>query len=340
MQNFWQNLKKPFFILAPMDDVTDVVFRTMVNKISPPDVFFTEFTNVEGLQSPGRERLLPRLWFEKDQQPIVAQIWGQRPENYYQTAQELKKMGFSGIDINMGCPDKKVIKQGSCSALINNPKLAREIIIATQEGAGGLPVSVKTRLGLKNIQTEEWIGFLLSLNVEVLTIHGRTAKEMSAVPAHWEEIAKVVKMRNEMKSKTLIVGNGDVADYRDGLKKVEETEVDGIMIGRGIFHNLWAFAQNPEEFQDLRNSSKYMLTLLLDHARLFDKTWGKGKNFAILRKFFKIYVSGLPEAAQLRERLYQTENLAQVEEAVAEYLKNLSNTEPRVSLDTLPPAHI
>ena len=222
MSSFWINLKKPVLIQAPMEDVTDTVFRQIITKCGKPDVFFTEFTNVEGMCSPGRKQVGKRLKFTNIEHPIVAQIWGNNPKNYFETAKLIKKMGFDGIDINMGCPEKSVIKKGSCAALINNHSLAKEIILATRKGAGGLPISVKTRIGIKNIQTAEWASFLLKLKLDALIIHGRTVAEMSDFPAHWDEIGKVVKLRNELKIKTLIVGNGDVKDLDDAIAKYEK----------------------------------------------------------------------------------------------------------------------
>ncbi len=326
MKNLWQKLSKPFFVLAPMDDVTDVVFREIVCDTARPDVFFTEFTNVEALQSAGREVALRRLKFKPNQHPVVAQIWGKNPENFYKSAKDIVKLGFDGIDINMGCPEKNVVKNGTCSALINNPVLAAEIIAATKKGAGKLPVSVKTRIGFSKIQTEEWIGFLLKQDLAAITIHGRTRNEQSKVPAHWGEILKAVKLRDELGVKTLIVGNGDVTDYQEGIKKVKQTGVDGIMIGRGIFKDLWAFDKSSK-FK--MKSSKFMLQLLLKHARLFDKTWGNTKHFLILRRFFKIYVQDFPHAANLRNELMQTNNLKDVEQIVDDYLKRYNEQNER-----------
>jgi tRNA-dihydrouridine synthase len=296
MKSFWQLLPKPFFCLAPMDDVTDVVFREVVGKTYPPDVFYTEFTNVEALQSKGREKQIGRFKLTQLEHPIVAQIWGLNPENYYKTAKEIGELGFDGIDINMGCPEKGACKSGSCSALIKNPSLAKEIIEAVKKGAGGLPISVKTRLGYEKIQTEEWIGFLLNQDLDAIIIHGRTKKEMSKVEPHWDEIKKAVALRNKMGVRTPIIGNGDIENYEDGLAKSKETGVDGIMIGRGIFKDLWCFAPPGKKPTP---SIEEMFDLLLFHARLFIKTWGEDrknpeyKPFVILRRFFKIYVSGL-----------------------------------------------
>lgn len=305
MKNFWNDLKKPILIQAPMEDVTDTVFRQIITKCGKPDVFFTEFTNVEGLCSPGREKVGKRLKFTEAERPIVAQIWGNNPENYLETAKLIKDMGFDGIDINMGCPEKRVLKKGSCAALINNHPLASEIILATREGAGGLPISVKTRIGIKNIQTEEWATFLLKLDLDALIIHGRTVAEMSDVPNHWDEIGKVVKLRDVMKVKTLIIGNGDVKDLSDVMEKYEKYKVNGVMIGRSIFNNLWFFNKkiNPQKI-----SYQEKLKLLVEHITLFDKTWGKSKNFSTMKKFYKIYISGIPNASNVREELMKFKN--------------------------------
>ena len=209
--NFWQKMKKPIIALAPMEDVTDTVFRQIIIKSGRPDVFFSEFTSLDGIFSLGKEMVIKRFQFTEIEHPIVAQIWGMNPENYYKGAKLIKNLGFDGIDINMGCPQKKVVSHGACAALINNPNLAIKIIKATQKGASGFPISIKTRIGYKNIQTEEWITLLLKQNIDVLIVHGRTAKELSEVPNHWDEIEKARKIRDSLKVKTLVIGNGDIA---------------------------------------------------------------------------------------------------------------------------------
>lgn len=318
-KNFWQNLKKPFFALAPLDDVSDVVFRQVVVKTFKPDVLFTEFTNVDGLMSRGRDKLLPRFEFKPEQHPIVAQIWGKESENYTAVAEQLVELGFDGIDINMGCPERGICKNGCCSALINNPEKAKEIIDAVKRGAGDLPVSVKTRCGFNNWKTEEWFTFLLQQDLAAITVHGRIAKEMSTFPARWDEIAKVVQLRDQLAPQTVIIGNGDVQNYEDGLQKAKQSGVDGLMIGRGIFHDLWAFAPSDQK-PDL--TVKDRMDLLLWHARLFNETWGETKNFAILRKFFKIYASGFNGASDLRAKLMETENISQAEQVVQDFLNS------------------
>ena len=300
MKNFWNNLKKPILIQAPMEDVTDTVFRQIITRCGKPDVFFTEFTNVEGICSPGRDKVGKRLKFTDIEHPIVAQIWGNNPKNYFETAKLIKLRGFDGIDVNMGCPEKSVIKKGSCAALIDNHPLTKEIILATREGAGDLPISVKTRIGIKNIQTEKWIGFLLKMNLDALIVHGRTVAEMSDVLAHWDEIGKVVKLRDSLHLKTLIIGNGDVKTLSDAMEKYEKYKVDGIMIGRGIFNNLWMFNKNIDP---AKISYQEKLKLLIEHITLFDKTWGKSKNFSIMKKFYKIYITDVPNAGNFRMEL-------------------------------------
>jgi tRNA-dihydrouridine synthase len=239
----YHDLPKPFFVLAPMDDVTDTVFRRVVAECARPDLFFTEFVNVDGLQSPGRPNLLKKIAFTPSEQPLVAQVWGKDPENYYKTAQELAEMGFAGIDINMGCPAKTEVKNGCCAALINNRPLALEIIKATQEGAAGrIPVSVKTRLGFNEVDLS-WHELLLQQKLDMLTLHGRTRKEMSAVPAHWDLIGEVRKLRDQIALETLFVGNGDVRDRQHAEELAREYGLDGVMIGRGVFKDPFAFAR-------------------------------------------------------------------------------------------------
>ena len=310
-----------------MDDVTDVVFRQIIAELARPNVFFTEFVNVEAINSEGRDKQIGRLKFTKDQHPIVAQIWGLKPENFLKTATLVQKLGFDGVDINMGCPEKTVLKSGSGAALINNQDLASEIIRATKEGAPKIPVSVKSRIGVKKIQTEEWFSFLLNQDLAAITVHGRTASEMSKVPCHWDEIAKVVKMRNNLErslrslpiseaeivgpplvgGRTIIIGNGDVNNYADAIEKSKIYGVDGVMIGRGIFTDPAAFSPSA-----ITLSPEQRLDLLAKHTKLFGKTWGQTKNFAIMKKFFKIYCQGFPGAAELRAKLMETKSEEQV----------------------------
>lgn len=257
IKGFWETLPRPFFILAPMADVTDAAFRRLIAKYSRhgevgglpvrdrtqtggPDVFYTEFVSCEGLLREGREILAYDLIYTENERPIVAQIFGSEPEHFYKCARLMKEKGFDGIDINMGCPDKSVEKQGAGAALTKDAKRAREIVRATQEGAPDLPVSVKTRLGYTQMTYNEWIPEVLKEEPAALIMHARTRKEMSDVPAHWEEMEQVVDIAKD--SETLVVGNGDVKDLSDARQKVRETGVDGVMLGKAIFGNPWLFS--------------------------------------------------------------------------------------------------
>lgn len=302
MSNFWQNLPKPFVCLAPMEDVTDFVFRELVANFLPrPDVFFTEFTSADGLCSKGKDKILERLKYSQKQTPIVAQIWGTKPETIHKAAKICSELKFDGIDINMGCPVRAVVKKGAGSGHINNPNLAAEIISAAKKGAKNLPVSVKTRIGFNKIQTEEWIGFLLKQNLNALTIHGRIAKEMSKYPANWEEIQKAVKLRDQFSPKTLIIGNGDVNNKQDSLKKAGKYGVDGTMIARGIFANPWAFESEPKI-----HDKKEHLQALTNHLDLHKSFYGNTKNYNHLKKFFKMYIANWDGAKETRVTFMNT----------------------------------
>jgi len=319
MSSFWQQLKKPVFTLAPMEDVTDTVFREIVLSVSNPDylhVLFSEFMSIDGFcHEIGKPKVKHRIQVNESERrlldeknvKLVAQIWGTDPEKFYIATKEIcRDYNFDGIDINMGCPVKKIVKQGACSALIAQPELAKEIILATKE-ASNIPVSVKTRIGISKVVTEEWIGNLLKTNPAVITVHGRTQKQQTEGIADWNEIRKAVKLRDQMGSNTLIHGNGDVFSFEDGYKKAEDYGVDGIMIGRGIFRDPWFFSGEKKE-----RIPEERLLLLWKHASLFTQTWDKEKNFAILKRFFKIYASGFYGAAQIRAKLMECNSLEEV----------------------------
>jgi tRNA-dihydrouridine synthase len=313
IRNFWKELARPVFTLAPMEDVTDTVFREIVLSISDPGylhVLFSEFISTDGLcHEIGGPKVRHRLQINDTERKlltgknvkIVAQIWGTHPEKFYQAAKLIcEESQFDGIDINMGCPVKKIVKQGGCSALIAQPALAKEIVLATKEGSN-LPVSIKTRIGLNKVITEEWIAQLLECHPALITVHGRTQKQQSEGLADWNEVKKAVALRDKLNPETLIHGNGDVFSREDGYSKAKEYDVDGIMIGRGIFHNPWFFNRNSDE-----KTPQEKLELLWKHTELFTRTWGTGKNFATLKRFFKIYTNGFPGAHPLRARLMET----------------------------------
>lgn len=316
-QNFWLQLKKPIFALAPMADVTDAAFRRVIAKYGKPDVTWTEFVSADGLcraTLEGKEKLLRDLVYSEAERPIVAQLFGSRPEYMEQAAGLCKKLGFDGIDINMGCPDRSIEKQGAGAAMIKNPQQAKEIIRAAKRGAGSVPVSVKTRIGYNKNELETWLPALLEEEPAVVTFHARTRKEMSNVPARWEEVARAVRIRNEMKSGTLIFGNGDVIDIDDAKKKAMETGADGIMLGRAIFGNPWLFSNFSQPEVEER------LKVMVEHTKLFQELLGDIKSFAVMKKHYKAYVFGFDGAVELRAKLMNTTTAEEVEQIVREFL--------------------
>ncbi len=346
IQGFWKKIsekakkeKRPIYALASMANVTDAPFRRMIAKYGKPDVMWTEFVSCDGIchfdgkpadakamagkpsvakAMAGKVNLMLDLIFDKSERPIVAQFFGAKPENFYKCALLAQRLGFDGIDINMGCPDRGVIRQGAGSALIKNPKLAQKIIIETIRGAGKLPVSVKTRIGFNEIEYKKWIPYLLKMDIAALTIHGRTKKEMSDVPAHWDIIAEVVKMRNKLKSKTLIIGNGDVSSLADAQEKYEKYGVDGVMVGRAMFGTPWFF-----NYQKKNITLKLKLKLALEHTKLFEKIFNGKKHFEIMKKHYKAYVSGFDNAKKIRMRLMTVKNLEEAKKILTKLISEL-----------------
>jgi tRNA-dihydrouridine synthase len=308
MNNIWQQLPKPFLCLAPMFGATDSAFRQLVAEIGRPDLMFTEFVNVQAIFSPD-QTAIQLLSYSPQEEPLVAQIWGQDPELFEMAADFLVEAGFAGIDINIGCPEKAVVKKGSGAALIDNPELAGKIIQAVIRGAAGrIPVSVKTRIGNRTIRTEPWVKFLLGFDLAAISIHGRTAKAMSDGPVHWDELVKAVKLRNKIRSKTLMIVNGDLFTRDEALNKIQFTGSDGAMIGRGVFRDPYVF--NPDEtIKDKTKEQK--LDLLKRHLEIYETTWGITKPFHPLKRFFKIYVNGFKGALALRIKLMAAGSIAQ-----------------------------
>lgn len=314
-ENFWHHLPRPFFVLAPMEDVTDVVFRHVVSEAGRPDVFFTEFANTESYCHPeGNHAVRGRLTFTADEQPIVAHIWGDKPEFFREMSIGMAKEGFQGIDINMGCPVANVAENGKGSGLICRPELAAEIIQAAK--AGGLPVSVKTRLGFTDVdEWRDWLTHILRQDIVNLSIHLRTREEMSKVNAHWELIPEIKKLRDEVAPHTLLTINGDIPDRQAGLKLAEQYGVDGIMIGRGIFQNPFAFEMEAKE-----HGSEELLNLLRLHLDLHDQYSAEvRRSFSALTRFFKIYVRGFRGANELRISLMNAKSTSEVRALLGEF---------------------
>lgn len=330
--NILAQLPRPFFVLAPMDDVTETVFRQVVASCAAPDLYFTEFVNVDGLQSPGRAKLLKKLRFVESETRLVAQLWGLQPENFRtigaqiadgSLARELglpKGCNFAGVDLNMGCPAKSEVQNGACSALIklDNRQLAGDIIDATREGlAGRLPLSVKTRLGFNEVDMS-WFEFLLSKQLDMLTVHGRTRKEMSKVPAHWDVIGQVAALRSACAPGTLVVGNGDIQTRAEGEALAKQHGLDGIMVGRGIFQDPYIFAaSSPWDAK-----TKYeRIALYRTHVQLFAQTWQhRERNIKTLNRFCKVYINGFDGAKELREQLMAADSTDELLRLLAENL--------------------
>lgn len=313
--NFWHKLKKPIFCLAPMADVTDCAFRRIIAKYGKPDIFWTEFVSADGLaHREAQKKLLIDLKFSKGEHPIVAQLFGSNVENMEKAAKLCKKLSFDGIDINMGCPDKSIERQGAGAAMMKNPEKAKEIIQAAK--TTGLPVSVKTRIGYNKNEIETWIRELLKEDLACLTVHLRTRKEMSLVPAHWELMKTIVEIRDEMKKDTLILGNGDVMDIREAKSKCKKYGCDGIMLGRAIFGNPWLFKGKEP-------SLKEKLKVMVEHTRLFEKLLGKAKSFNIMKKHYKAYVNGFEGAKELRMKLMEGKDAKEVEDITDGFLSKI-----------------
>lgn len=297
-----------------MEAVTDVVFRHVVAEAARPDMFFTEFTNAASFCSPaGKNSTRGRLAFTPDEQPIIAQIWGTKPEHFAEMSIGLKEMGYQGIDINMGCPDKAVLKVGSGIGLYKTPELASELIKSAR--TSGLPVSVKTRLGDNSVdQWRDWLAHLLRHDLPNLTIHLRTRKEMSKVPAHYELIPEILKLRDEIAPNTLITINGDIRDRQHGQELIDEYGVDGVMIGRGIFANPFAFEKEARE-----HSQEELIQLLKLHLDLFEQYTAElgERAFDPLKRFFKVYIHSFPSASELRQKLMLTKSIDEVRQVIA-----------------------
>ncbi len=304
-KNFWQSLPKPFFALAPLEDVTDAAFRRIIAEYGKPDVMFTEFTSADGLilaDENGQRKLRKKLLYSETERPIVAQLFSGNPEYMEKASKLAAELGFDGIDINMGCPVDEVVRQACGAALMKDPPRARELIRAAK--TAGLPVSVKTRLGYNTDELETWLPELLAENPVAITMHARTRKEMSLVPARWERIARAVEIRDSLKSKTLILGNGDVQDMKDARAKAAVTKCDGVMLGRAIFGNPWLFLDREK-----LPTKEERIAALIKHLEFFDELLTGNTNFAVMKKHFKAYVSGWDGAKELRVHLMETESV-------------------------------
>ncbi len=313
MQAFWHALPQPFFVLAPLAGVTDPAFRRLIAKYGKPHAIWTEFTSADGLCAPGRDRLVRGLVYAESERPIVAQLFGAKPDMMERAAALAVELGFDGIDINMGCPDRSVEKRGAGAALCKRPALARAMIRAAKKGAGGVPVSAKIRLGYDRNELATWLPALLEAEPVAITIHARTRQEKSQSPAHWDAIAQAVDIRDELTSPACIVGNGDVADLADARRKVRASGADGVMLGRAIFGNPWLFDER-RALTDVSPAEK--LRVLLEHTRLFEELLGDIKSLDTMKKHYKSYLKGFDGAKALFLQIMEARDINEVEARV------------------------
>ena len=340
---FWKDLdlackkvSRPICVLAPMADVTDCAFRYVIAKYGKPDVLWTEFVSADGLiraTPEGKKNLLADLKFSPDlEHPIVAQLFGSNPKYMEEACKLAQELGFDGIDLNMGCPDKSIEKQGAGASMMKNAKLAKEIILSAKRGAPNLPITVKTRVGYNKDELDSWLKNILEATPAVVIVHARTRKEMSKVPANWDYVKRAVLIRNQMqaeliesgKDHTLIFGNGDVQSIDDAYAKAKETGADGVMIGRAIFGNPWLFSgiQNADKKQTMPTLEE-KLNVMLDHTQKFQDELGGIKNFAVMKKHYKAYVNGFDGAKELRKELMDNANSAEeVRGIVGRFINN------------------
>lgn len=331
IQKLKQDKNRPLFVLAPMADVTDVAFRTVIGEVCSPDIYWTEFVSADGLiraTEVGKYKLKKDLLFDAEKQrPIIVQLFSSTYQNMYEATKLCIELGFDGVDINMGCPDKSIEKQKCGAGMIKNPDLAVSVIKACKDarrdfGTEHFSVSVKTRVGYNDVEIDSWIPLLLEQELDLITIHARTRKEMSKVPANWEHVKAVVKMRDEWVEKNpgktipLIFGNGDVLDIEDGYKKCLEYNVDGAMIGRAMFGNPWLF----KDIENIKNNFEHKfapsreerIKILIRQVEVFDQQLGDVKSFALMKKFFKTYMTGFDDAREVREKIMGMETAGEV----------------------------
>ncbi len=332
VRGFWGKLKKPMFVLAPMHDVTDAAFRHVIAKYGKPDVFYTEFVSTEALMSEkGHDKVKHYLKFTKAEHPIIAQVFGSKSEKFYDTTKLVASLGFDGIDINMGCPEKNAVRGGSCAGLFHTPEIAKDLILACKQGAKDyakengteeIAVSIKIRIGDTKVDYEKWIGKLLEAKPAAIAIHLRTRKEMSKVPAHWETMPEIVKYIDEIttsETRPLIIGNGDVPNIIEAQKLIDETGCDGVMLGRAIFGNPWLFSR-----REVPPTLEERLTVLLEHTKLYEDIFQGTKPFDIMKRHFKAYVAGFDGAADLRMQMFETKSFQELKAVVKDFLDSNS----------------
>ncbi|GAB6089614.1 tRNA dihydrouridine synthase [Spirochaeta dissipatitropha] len=327
MQFSFSDLPRPFYALAPMEDVTDRVFRSLIADLAKPHIFYTEFISALALQAK-RRTTMAALSFAKNEQPIIAQIWGTDPESFFDAAVLLTEYGYNGIDINMGCPAKKIIRKGACAGLIGNKSLSSELIHAVREGirstGSSIPISVKTRSGITTDMHQDWCRHLLEQNLDAICLHPRTAEQQSDGVADWTQIRNLAEQRTAMQLSTAVIGNGDVRDLSTAAELSACTGADGIMIGRGIFHNPYIF--NPSAAPLAVRSREEKINLAIEHTQRFRRAYGSSRNFEILKKFFKCYLQSYPGSETELSRLMKVHSYEEATEMLEGLLSTIEET--------------
>lgn len=349
-----------------MDGVTDAAFRSVITGQGKPDVSYTEFTHVHDVCR-GPEIHLETLLYSDVERPIVAQLYGKDPELFYLAAQAVCELGFDGLDINMGCPSKSVAHSGSGAGLIRTPELARSIMQAArcgiddwangqtleqagfkssrivafermnqQRGAASpvprrpVPLSVKTRLGYEDVTVEAWLEQLLLEKPTVISLHGRTLKQMYRGTADWSAIARAAAFMKG--TGTLLLGNGDIQNLEEAAMRVRETGVDGVLVGRGALGAPWLF-RSKERFRACSRTTteatglsawaeKVVLderfAVLRDHAHQFQTMFGE-RQFHRMRKHLGWYCKGFPHAAALRARMVRVSSVEELNQVLSDF---------------------
>jgi nifR3 family TIM-barrel protein len=324
VMGFWSELPKDFVIMAPMADVTDCAYREVIAKYSRhgelgggPDVFYTEFVASDGLANDiGRPKLMHNFKYTENERPIVAQIFSCKPENIENAARICRELGFDGIDLNMGCPERNICKQGSGCGMIQTPELLPSVIAAAKRGAGDIPVAVKTRVGWTQNELETWIPSILDCDVAALILHGRTRKVMSSIPANWDWIARAGEIVRESGKPTKFIGNGDVQSVEQAKEYALKYQVDGVMIARAIFGNPWLFDTQKTEV-----SVQEKLEVMLEHTEIFIRELSDYKNFAVMKKHYKAYVAGFEGAKELRVKLMESQSFDEIQEITQKFIQ-------------------
>lgn len=324
VMGFWDNLPKDFVIMAPMADVTDSAFREIIAKYSRhgkpgggPDVFYTEFVASDGLNNEiGRPKLMHNFKYTENERPIVAQIFSCKPENIEYAARLCRELGFDGIDLNMGCPERNICKQGAGCGMIRTPELLVPVIAAAKRGAGDIPVAVKTRVGWTKNEIETWIPAILDCDVAALILHGRTRKVMSSIPANWDWIERAGEIVRASGKPTKFIGNGDLQSVAQAKEYCKKYKTDGGMIARAIFGNPWLFDTEKTEV-----TVEEKLNVMIEHTEIFVRDLIDHKNFHVMKKHYKAYVAGFEGAKELRIKLMESNSVHEIKKHVADWLQ-------------------